>query len=170
MKLGKIILSFMSGLMIVMISLSSISYSQGFILAKSIKSQIQTTKNFIPNLPQKTSRFDGTKFAQNWTGTKNGANKQTVVSADTSNSIQKVWSKNEQFYVRLSLMDYQSDITLTAYNMLGKEVLKIHQGTPKPKDTLYEFSSSELPNGVYICVLQGKSFRDAEKFIVSRSR
>ena len=170
MQLGKKILSFMSGLMIVMISLSSVSYSQGFILAKSIKSQIQSTNNSIPNLPQKTSRFDGTKFAQNWTGTKNGANKQIAVTADTLNSIQKVWSKNEQFYIRLSLMDYQSDITLTAYNMLGKEVLKIHQGAPKPKDSLYEFSSSDLPNGVYFCVLQGKNFRDAEKFIVSRSR
>lgn len=170
MQLGKKIVNFMSGLMIIMISLSSISYSQGFILAKSVKSQLQTPNIPVSNLSPKTTRVDGTKFAQNWTGTKNGANKQIVVSSDTSNSIQRVWSKNEQFYIRVSLMDYQSDVTLTAYNMLGKEVLKIHQGTPKPKDTLYEFSSSELPNGVYICVLQGKNFRDAEKFIVSRSR
>lgn len=156
--------------MILLVTLSSVSYSQGLILAKSIKSQILTNKNNSQFHSSKTSRSDGTKIAQNWSVPKSGVNKQVAYSADTTNSILKIWSKSEQFYVKISLADYQSDIALTAYNMLGKEVLKIHQGTPKPKEYLYEFSSTDLPNGVYICVLQGRNFRDAEKFIVSRSR
>lgn len=133
---------------------------------KAYQTHISPLIKFKRTLPP----LDGTKFASNYNGTPKKAGSEAETTVDSVNQIKRVWSRGDQFYIKLLLSDYQSEISLIAYNMLGKEVLKIHNGTPKPKENDYEFSSAGLPNGVYICVLQGKNFKSVDKFIVSRSR
>lgn len=95
-----------------------------------------------------------------------------AVEADTlhnNNKISKIWSsKAGQYTVELELSDYSVDIRLSVFNMLGKEVMEIHDGPAKSRGLPYTFEPVTLPNGIYICVLQGHNFKDGEKFIVSR--
>jgi hypothetical protein len=63
----------------------------------------------------------------------------------------------------------QHNISINAFNLLGKKVLEVYQGAEKRgigKEYLLNVGS--LPNGIYICVVQGDNFRLAEKFIISR--
>lgn len=93
---------------------------------------------------------------------------RVLVDTNLANQIKQVWNKQEVFYIRILLENYDEDITLSVYNMLGKEVLNIMRGKPKPRDVDYYFNGVSLPNGIYICVLTGKDFKDAKKFVVSR--
>ncbi len=94
--------------------------------------------------------------------------KMIVANDSLSNKIESVWNRGNQYYVKIKLADYEQEIRLSVYNMLGKEVLLIHNGRPLPKSSDYYFDSSTLPNGIYICILEGRNIRDAEKFVVSR--
>ncbi len=113
---------------------------------------------------------DGTLIANSPSRAKNSKLLRTDADSNKKeNRIAKVWrGMQEQYHIKVDVKDNEPYIRLSVYNMLGKEVLLIYSDKPKPKDVEYTFSGSELPNGVYICVLQGKNFRDAEKFIVSR--
>ena len=51
--------------------------------------------------------------------------------------------------------------------MLGNLVKEVYSGTAI-EDVEYPFDASNLPNGFYLCILQGPNFRDAEKFTISR--
>jgi hypothetical protein len=96
--------------------------------------------------------------------------KKARVNVDTltQNKITKVWETNGQVRVEVTLQKKGVDITLKVYNMLGKEIKTIYTGTQSKDKEEYQFNSSELPNGIYICMLVGSTFRDTEKFIVSR--
>ncbi len=148
-------------------------YSQRPILPNPNLTEIGSKKPIIKYQNQsiipRSNNFDGIKFAQNTMNPKQTV-KILTVNTDSANAISRIWNKGDQYFVKISLADYQSEVSLVAYNMIGKEVLVIHQGTPRPKDSIYEFSTQELPNGVYFCVLRGKNFKKAEKFIVSKSR
>ncbi len=100
----------------------------------------------------------------------NLSNSIQVQSDSTSkNRISRIWkSRTENYSVEIELDDYNSDIQITVYNMLGKEALEVYKGIPNKFDTKYDFSASNLPNGVYLCILVTKNTRKAEKFIVSR--
>ncbi|MEI6091728.1 MAG: T9SS type A sorting domain-containing protein [bacterium] len=93
---------------------------------------------------------------------------KVTVDTLTSSKITKIWETNGQVHVEVTLVKKGVDITLKVYNMLGKEIRTIYTG-PQTKDKdEYQFNSSELPNGIYICMLIGTTFRDTEKFIISR--
>lgn len=86
----------------------------------------------------------------------------------TSNRITKVWYTSTELNVEIYQVLKQQEINITVYNMLGKEVLEVFSGTSSSRvEEVYSITFN-LPNGIYICVLQGKSFRDSEKFIISR--
>lgn len=59
-------------------------------------------------------------------------------------------------------------IDVMAYNLLGKKVLDIYSGDAKSGSNSVSFNMSSLSNGLYICVVRGKTFKLAEKFLVSR--
>jgi len=87
----------------------------------------------------------------------------------TTNNIVNIWNSNDAYNVKVALKDKDSEIDIGIYNMLGKEVLKVVQkGIQTTDEAIYEFNVSKLPNGVYLCVLIGRNFRDVEKFIISR--
>jgi hypothetical protein len=74
----------------------------------------------------------------------------------------------DQFSTKVELVDEQAVIDVGIYNMLGKKVIDVYRGgaTKGPHD--YSVGVSDLPEGVYICILQGENFRRAEKFYLSR--
>lgn len=85
-----------------------------------------------------------------------------------TNSIINIWNNNDIYNVRVNVRDKDSEIEIGIFNMLGKEVMKVYKGVVGNNEAIYEFNADKLPNGVYLCVLQGRNFRDVEKFIVSR--
>ncbi|HRP01821.1 MAG TPA: T9SS type A sorting domain-containing protein [Candidatus Kapabacteria bacterium] len=91
------------------------------------------------------------------------------VEADTntSNKIVQVWTGKDDLNVKIKVSDKSKQINITVYNMLGKEIIKVYEGVHNRDDEAYTVNVS-LPNGIYICVLRGDTFRSAEKFIVSR--
>ena len=93
------------------------------------------------------------------------------VEQDTStvkNEITTIYSSDQiNFKVRISLKEYNVPIKLTVFNMLGNLVKEIYNGTAV-KGTEYPLDATNLPNGLYLCILEGRNFRDAEKFIISR--
>lgn len=84
------------------------------------------------------------------------------------NKIVNIYSNKDLFYVELDLSDKESHIVLAAYNIIGKPVKEIHNGKPLPEGTKYEFRATDLPNGIYLCILEGRNYRSVKKFIVSR--
>jgi len=69
--------------------------------------------------------------------------------------------------------DDKAEIKILIFNMLGKEVRKIFQGIPteKNEDGYYIFTTEKplnLPKNAYILVIQGNTFRIADRFIVAR--
>jgi len=95
-----------------------------------------------------------------------------LTSSDSVKREDKIVSINEindQFVVKIELINYDQEVNLIVYNMLGKQVLDIFHGYPhKDPDYPYSFRSSILPNGIYFVVFQGRNFRKARKFIVAR--
>jgi hypothetical protein len=52
--------------------------------------------------------------------------------------------------------------------MLGKRVMDVYKGASGRGQQEFTQSLAELPDGVYICILQGDNFRKAEKFYFRR--
>lgn len=89
-------------------------------------------------------------------------------SSKKDNRVEIRESENgDEFYVVLDLTDYNQHVKISVYNMLAKKILDVFDGTPV-KDERYKIDTTNLPNGIYICVVQGNSIRLAQKFIVSR--
>ncbi len=74
---------------------------------------------------------------------------------------------SERGTVQVSLGDTQY-IEVFAYSLLGKKVMDIYTGEAKTGTNNLPFDISQLSNGMYICVVRGKTFKLAEKFLVSR--
>jgi hypothetical protein len=123
------------------------------------------------------SKVDGTKVVNN-NSKKNGVtnlNAENQFKSElTKNSIKKIWEGNDGFLnVVAELSDAQSEVKITIYNMLGKEVKKVYSGLPEEKDEdgYYIFTSQaplNLPKNIYILVIQGNTFKVADKFIIAK--
>jgi len=88
-----------------------------------------------------------------------------------TNRIVSLRDGGDIFYLYLELLDREQTITITVYNMLGKNVLDVYKARPQPDSIPYQITVSgppSLPNGVYLCVVTGKNFRLREKFVISR--
>lgn len=88
--------------------------------------------------------------------------------ADTAARIQSVKTSGDKCEVKLSLPSEVSQIEISIHNILGRKMPDTWKGEPRKDSELYELSINGLPEGMYICVVQGKNFRLAEKFIISR--
>ncbi len=97
----------------------------------------------------------------------NKTNSSVEADTNVTNQILQVWYSSTELFVKVKVVDKNKNISLTVYNMLGKELIQIFEGVHTRDENPYIVRYS-LPNGIYICVLQGESFRDAEKFIISR--
>jgi hypothetical protein len=77
-------------------------------------------------------------------------------------------ASSDVFTTRIELLTDEPLIEVGIYNMLGKRVMDVYKGASARGQHEYSQSVSELPDGVYICILQGDNFRKAEKFYFRR--
>jgi hypothetical protein len=52
--------------------------------------------------------------------------------------------------------------------MLGKKVKVFYNDQAKRSGEEYTLNTSDMPTGMYLCIVQGENVRLREKFIVSR--
>jgi hypothetical protein len=81
--------------------------------------------------------------------------------------IQGIREANGEHFLIVELASEQRRLEIAVYNLLGKRVATVYQGKASPGVHEYPIPSAGLPNGVYICVVQGDGFRLAQKFVVA---
>ncbi|MCO6466162.1 MAG: T9SS type A sorting domain-containing protein [Bradyrhizobiaceae bacterium] len=86
----------------------------------------------------------------------------------TDSRIVSVHAAADVFTAKIDLASEQPQVDLAIYNMLGKKMSEVYRGPASKGEHEYVSSISDLPEGVYICILQGSNFRRAEKFYLSR--
>ncbi len=74
----------------------------------------------------------------------------------------------EVLTVRIELARDEQQLEIGVYNMLGKKIMDVHRGATGRGMHDYTTAIQDLPEGVYVCVMQGSDFRKAEKFYLSR--
>ncbi|MEN9282392.1 MAG: Secretion system C-terminal sorting domain [Bacteroidota bacterium] len=75
---------------------------------------------------------------------------------------------SEIFTARIEMTGDEAQVDIAIYNMLGKRVMDVYKGGSSKGIHEHTQSISDLPEGVYMCVMQGNNFRKAEKFFFSR--
>lgn len=120
----------------------------------------------------------GIKFAQNEakknTRKSNGKYYENKIENDTSQSkgnriisIRET-DKGDRMAVYLQIENPDKNINIVIYNLLGKKVLDVYEGKPKDPSQPYEFSTNELPKGIFLLVVIGDNFRLREKLIIAK--
>lgn len=99
--------------------------------------------------------------------------KATVNSreADTARTISRIISTRavaDVITVQAELVREEPQLEIGLYNMLGRKVQDVYRGHASRGRHEYSATVSDLPEGVYICIMQGSDFRRAEKFYLSR--
>ncbi len=96
------------------------------------------------------------------------AERRTVAdSLPREHRIQGIREANGEHFLIVELASEQRRLEIAVYNLLGKRVVTVYQGKASPGVHEYPLPSAGLPNGVYICVVQGDGFRLAQKFVVA---
>jgi hypothetical protein len=96
------------------------------------------------------------------------AERRTVAdSLPREHRIQGIREANGEHFLIVELASEQRRLEIAVYNLLGKRVATVYQGKASPGVHEYPIPSAGLPNGVYICVVQGDGFRLAQKFVVA---
>ncbi|MCX6139386.1 MAG: hypothetical protein NTX15_00880 [Candidatus Kapabacteria bacterium] len=72
------------------------------------------------------------------------------------------------FTARIEIAQDEQILDMGIYNMLGKKVMDVYKGYSSRGQHDYTQAIADLPEGVYICIMQGSDFRKAEKFYFSR--
>lgn len=94
-----------------------------------------------------------------------------LLPADTSRKDHRVEvfadAGSDRAAVRVTLNESQP-IEIVAFNILGKRVAEVYSGEARAGMNTVSFDLSGLSDGVYICVVRGRNFKTAEKFLVSR--
>jgi hypothetical protein len=119
---------------------------------------------------QNSLKANGTKVVSNNDNKKQETNPDSI----KKNSIKKIWESSDGFLnVAVELADEKSEIKLTVLNLLGKEIAKIYQGQPETKNDEGHFvftskTQLNLPKSIYVLILQGNTFKVADKFIITK--
>ena len=96
---------------------------------------------------------------------------KTQVTRDTIPTESRITSARasaDVFTAQVSIAADQPRIEIGIYNMLGKKMANVYTGPASRGEHEYTTPISELPEGVYVCILQGGNFRRAAKFYLSR--
>lgn len=89
-------------------------------------------------------------------------------TAASDNKIVSTVATADVFTTVVSVASAQAKLDVGIYNMLGKRMADVYTGAAARG--MHEFTTpiSQLPDGVYICIMQGSNFRRASKFYLSR--
>ncbi|MGC8747641.1 MAG: hypothetical protein ACP5RR_02005 [Candidatus Kapaibacteriota bacterium] len=132
---------------------------------------------FPENLFTIGSFHTGIKFAQSNLiknqKKNNGKYYESRVENDTATKGNKIISiretdKGDKIAIYIQTENMEQRIKLMVYNLLGKKVLDIYDGKPKDPSQPYEFSTEELPKGIFLLVVIGDNFRLREKLIITK--
>ncbi|MFM8770849.1 MAG: T9SS type A sorting domain-containing protein [Candidatus Kapaibacterium sp.] len=96
---------------------------------------------------------------------------KTATGRDTSIGAPRIISTRvaaEVFTARIEMASDEPLVDIAIFNMLGKRVMDVYKGSSPRGIHDHVQSVSDLPEGVYMCVMQGNNFRKAEKFFFSR--
>jgi hypothetical protein len=96
---------------------------------------------------------------------------KTQLATDTSKKESRILFArvaSDVFSARVELANDESQTEIGIYNMLGKKMMDIHRGALSHGQHDFTLNVPEVPDGVYICIMQGSDFRRAEKFFISR--
>ena len=63
---------------------------------------------------------------------------------------------------------HASDVSLIVYDLLGREVARLVQGTKPPGDYSVTWNAANVPSGVYYCRLVAGSFVETKKMVVMK--
>lgn len=136
--------------------------------AKSVKARSSVAKSARMNTPG-LNAVDAvvTALGQKAVVTKNKVNGAND-TAKTDSRIVSVHATSDVITAKVDIAIEQPQVDLAIYNMLGKRMSEVYKGPASRGEHEYVSSISDLPEGVYICILQGSNFRRAEKFYLSR--
>jgi len=146
-----------------------------FALADNSKKSVDRTRKAVPSAMKYGSVGSGaaevavTAMGRQVAAT--GIAKKTNVASDTGkrdNKIIFVRATADVFTVRVELVNDEPNLELGMYNMLGKKMADIYRGPATRGEHEYTLPISEMPEGVYICIMQASNSRRAEKFYLSR--
>ncbi|ROL56438.1 hypothetical protein D9V84_08395 [Bacteroidetes/Chlorobi group bacterium Naka2016] len=119
----------------------------------------------------------GIKFAQPYLiknqKKNNDKNIEQKIENDTTTKGNRIISireteKGDKIAIYLQVENMDQRIKIFVYNLLGKKVLDIYEGKPKDPSQPYEFSTNELPKGIFLLVVIGDNFRLREKLIITK--
>jgi hypothetical protein len=146
-------------LFLFLFSFTPLFSQSSFVYERNNKSEVSET-TLKPN-----NKIDGTKIDKF-----NRLNTEKKVEEDTTvtNKISSIVFVKNELKIKVQLIEKNKNISIKVYNLLGIEVLKIYEGTHSNDEYDY-IVQWNLPDGIFICVLQGSNFRDAKKVIISRN-
>ncbi len=118
--------------------------------------------------------FQGNTFAQALIGSlarqvATGVN--LVTTADTNKPEMKfrvVANNGDVAKVIIEFPEDKESVVIEVYNLLAKKILDVYKGPIRAPSDEKQFDITSLPRGMYICVVQGRDFRLAQKFVVPR--
>ncbi len=94
--------------------------------------------------------------------------RSTADSLPRENRIHSIRENNGEYLLVVELATEQPRLDIGVYNLLGKRVVTVYQGRAAAGVREFPIPTANLPNGIYICVVQGNGFRLAQKFVLSR--
>jgi hypothetical protein len=115
--------------------------------------------------------YHGTEIVQ---AEKKKSNVQKIIEDDTTKPNNKLTIRDSQdgetALICLSLDNYNVNVKIVVFNLLGKKVMDVWNGQAidEPCPSEYAIQKSRLSNGMYLVVAQSANFRLVGKFIVSR--
>lgn len=155
----------------------------GFFCAFSSTARAENDKRAVGRVstkPSSSSSFSPVNRAvssalRTLTARKDGAEvrsqSRTAAGRDTSIGAPRIISTRvaaEVFTARVEMASDEPLVDIAIFNMLGKRVMDVYKGASARGIHEHTQSVSDLPEGVYMCVMQGNNFRKAEKFFFSR--
>jgi lipopolysaccharide export LptBFGC system permease protein LptF len=96
--------------------------------------------------------------------------RRAIVDTSKNNRIIGIREGSSGVYqLELDIADNQQNLSIGIFNLLGKKVIDVHQGGEfAGRSKMFDINVQGIPNGIYMCIVQGDNFRLAEKFYVSR--
>lgn len=143
-------------------------------LADHSKKTLDRSKKSTSALKYTTPGVSAAEAIVNVLGRQVGSSARSVktqVATDTGRRESRiifVRATPDVFTVRVDVAADEPNLDLGIYNMLGKKMVDVYRGPASKGEREFTASISDLPEGVYICILQASSTRRAEKFYLSR--
>ena len=118
--------------------------------------------------------FQGNTFAQASIGSlarQVATGVHLITTSDTNKPEMKFRVDVDNGDVAKAIIEFPEDresVVVEVYNLLAKKVLDVYKGPIRSPKHEIPFDITSLPRGMYICVIQGRDFRLAQKFVVPR--